>query len=146
MNALKQSATCIWICYSLLSDPRLRREGEYRDRQCRTSRPKLRALSSRWASTHHLSAFANTHGAKKLLQLAEDPVNWKGDFLRIMNDPNAKVFFNLDNVDVWSGVTRASSGRGGATDWELFEIMQNKEWWPRISWFKDGARTANPFE
>lgn len=45
-----------------------------------------------------------------------------------MNDPQADILFNLKRVDVWGSVTRASRGAGGATDWELLQIMQNEEW------------------
>ena len=96
----------------------------------------------------HLDDFAKLHNGKKVLQLAEDPVNWKGDFYKLLSDPNAQIKFNLTNVDVWPGVTRASSGKGfGATDWELLQIYSNKDWWPRIKWFDAlGNEVPNPFK
>ncbi len=96
----------------------------------------------------HLDDFAKLHNGKKVLQLAEDPVNWKGDFYKLLSDPNAQIKFNLKNVDVWPGVTRASSGKGfGATDWELLQIYSNKDWWPRIKWFDAlGNEVPNPFK
>lgn len=96
----------------------------------------------------HLDDFATSQGGKKVLQLAKDPMNWKSDFYRLMSDPNQQVCFNLKGVDVWPGVTRASSGRGfGATDWELLQIYSNKEWWPRITWIDElGNVVPNPFK
>lgn len=63
-----------------------------------------------------------------------------------MNNETSEILFNLKAVDVWAGVMRAASGRHGATDWELLQIQQNKDWWSRIEWYKDGGLTANPFE
>lgn len=54
--------------------------------------------------------------------------------------------FNLDGVKVWDGVSRASRGAGGATDWELLQVFYNKDWWSKIKWYKDGKAVANPFE
>jgi hypothetical protein len=63
------------------------------------------------------------------------------------SNPSTRVYFNLDGgVDVWAGVQRAASGRGGATDWELLLIKQNPDWWDRIEWFRDGVKVANPFK
>lgn len=73
-------------------------------------------------------------------------MEWKGRFYDVMNDKNSEILFNLDGVDVWGGVTRASRNSGGATDWELLQIYTNKNWWSRIKWIKDGKPVANPFE
>jgi hypothetical protein len=47
--------------------------------------------------------------------------------------PDQRVLFNLDDVDVWPGITRAASGQGGATDWELLQLRSggfpNVEFW-----------------
>ncbi len=96
----------------------------------------------------YLDDFATAQGGKKVLRLAADPMNWKSDFDRLMSDPSQQISFNLKDVDVWAGVSRASSGRGfGATDWELLRIYSNKEWWPRIKWFDEfGNLAPNPFE
>jgi hypothetical protein len=94
-----------------------------------------------------LDGFANANSAESWKQFAKaDPMQWKSYFLNVMNDPNAEVLFNLNGVDVWGGVTRASRGAGGATDWELLQIMQNEGWWSRIKWLKDGVPVPNPFE
>jgi hypothetical protein len=95
----------------------------------------------------HLNDFARANGAESWKQFAKaDPMQWKSHFLYAMNDPNAEVLFNLKGVDVWGGVTRASRGAGGATDWELLQIMQNEGWWSRIKWMRDGVQVTNPFE
>ncbi|KHD06432.1 hypothetical protein PN36_12855 [Candidatus Thiomargarita nelsonii] len=52
--------------------------------------------------------------------------------------------FNLDDVEVWEGITRAS--RGGATDWELFQIYQNPQWWDRITFMEKEKPVSNLFE
>jgi len=61
-------------------------------------------------------------------------------------DPNQKILFNLDGVDVWNGVSRAASGRGGATDWELLQIRQNPQAWDTIDFILDSAKVENPFK
>jgi hypothetical protein len=94
----------------------------------------------------YLDDFARANSAESWKQFAIiDPMEWKPRFLEGMNDPRAEVLFNLKGVDVWGGVTRASRGAGGATDWELLQIMQNEDWWPRIKWMKDGVLVPNPF-
>jgi hypothetical protein len=77
--------------------------------------------------------------------------NWRDGFFRVMNDPNNEVYFNLTGIDdVGTAITRASLGRGGATDWELYQIWQNMrygdgDWLNRITWMRDGQVVANPF-
>jgi hypothetical protein len=93
-----------------------------------------------------LDDFARTHDAESWKEFARDDlVRWKSAFLDVMNDPQAEVFFNLRTVKVWAGITRASVGLGGATDWELLQIQQNEDWWPRIAWFDGDTSVANPF-
>lgn len=95
----------------------------------------------------HLDDFTRANASQSWKQFANaDPMEWKSRFFDVMNDPQAEVLFNLKGVDVWGGVTRASCGAGGATDWELLQIMQNEDWWPRITWMKDGVQVPNPFE
>jgi hypothetical protein len=94
-----------------------------------------------------LDNFASANSAESWKQFAKaDPMQWKSYFLDVMNDHNAEVVFNPDGVDVWAGVIRASRGAGGATDWELLQIMQNEDWWSRIKWIEDGVQVANPFQ
>jgi hypothetical protein len=94
-----------------------------------------------------LDDFAGANSAETWKQFAKaDPMQWKSHFLDLMNNPTAEVLFNLDGVDVWAGVTRASRGPGGATDWELLQILRNKDWWSRIKWFKNGVQVPNPFQ
>ncbi len=95
----------------------------------------------------HLDRFARANAAESWKQFAiVDPMEWKALFIEVMNDPEAEVLFNLEGVDVWGGVTRASRGAGGATDWELLQILRNPDWWPRIRWLKGGVPVPNPFE
>jgi hypothetical protein len=71
--------------------------------------------------------------------------DWKAAFPGVMSNPNNQIFFNLNNVDVWPGVQRAAAGVGGATDFELYQISNNPQWWPRIQYMENGAPAANPF-
>ena len=82
----------------------------------------------------HLDAFAKNNSAITWKNFSKnDPLNWKLNFHEAMNSPNNKILFNLDDVDVWAGITRASRGSGGATDWEFLQIRQNPQWWERIA-------------
>jgi hypothetical protein len=81
----------------------------------------------------YLDDFATANSAETWKHFAkDDPTQWKIRFLEVMNDQSTEVLFNLKGVDVWAGVTRASAGRHGATDWELLQIRQSKVWWSRI--------------
>jgi hypothetical protein len=94
-----------------------------------------------------LDAFARDNSAETWTRFAiSDPMQWMIFFLDLMNDSDVEVLFNLKGVNVWEGVTRAAAGRGGATDWELLQIMQNPGWWSRIRWIEDGIPKPNPFE
>ena len=94
-----------------------------------------------------LDDFAKNVGGETWRSWAKaDPLNWQEYFMDVMSDSSNRVFFNLDGVDVWSGVQRASSGRGGATDFELLMIKQNPQWWDRIEFISGGQPTANPFK
>ena len=95
----------------------------------------------------HLDDFSRNQGADSWKVWAKgDPMAWKGKFYDVMNDKKSEILFNLDGVDVWGGVTRASRNAGGATDWELLQIYSNKEWWSRIKWIKEGKPVPNPFK
>ena len=94
----------------------------------------------------HLDDFSRNHGADSWKQWSSDPSKWKSQFYDYLNDPNTEVLFNLDGVNVWEGVSRASRKAGGATDWELLQIRSNPEWWSRIKWIKDGVEVLNPFK
>jgi RHS repeat-associated protein len=95
--------------------------------------------------SQHLDAFATARGAVTWKSFA-DPTRWKQGVLDALADPKRMVHFNLDGVDVWKGVQRASSGRGGATDWELLQVKQNPQFWDTIKFWKDGQQVANPFK
>lgn len=95
---------------------------------------------------NHLDDFARIHGADTWKNF-DDVVDWRPQVFDKLADPNQRVLFNLDDVDVWGGVNRAASGRGGATDWELLQIYQNPHLWNNnIEFWKGGKRTSNPFE
>ncbi|MGH3566615.1 MAG: DUF6531 domain-containing protein [Pseudonocardia sp.] len=91
----------------------------------------------------HLDDFARQHGATTWKNL-DDPVNWKPPVQAKLADPDQRVLFNLDDVDVWPGVTRAASGRGGATDWELMTMRNND--FPNLEFWHGGQRVGNPFQ
>ncbi|WP_233585383.1 RHS repeat-associated core domain-containing protein [Corallococcus sp. CA054B] len=75
------------------------------------------------------------------------PMRWKLAFTDVVSNPSNRVSFNLTGVDSpWQAVTRAASGRGGATDWELLQIKSNPQWWDRITFFLDGKTVPNPFQ
>lgn len=87
------------------------------------------------------------NGAQSWKQFAKsDPMAWKARFMELINDPNSEILFYLKGVDVWAGVTRAATGKGGATDWELLQIMENKGCWPGIRWMMNGISVPNPFD
>jgi hypothetical protein len=92
----------------------------------------------------HLDEFAAARGATTWKDLP-DVMNWKEGVLEKLRDPNVPVHFNLDGVDVWEGVQRAASGRGGATDWELLQIKQSPQFWNSLHFWKNGAEAPNPF-
>lgn len=92
-----------------------------------------------------LDEFAEAHGATTWKDFP-DPMDWKPGVLEKLADPNTQVHFNLDGVDVWPGVSRAASGRGGPTDWELLQIRQMPESWDSIQFWKGGQPAANPFK
>lgn len=93
----------------------------------------------------HLDDFAMRHNATTWKQF-DDVENWQPQVLDKIVDPNQKVLFNLDGVDVWGGVSRSASGRGGATDWELLQIRQNPQAWDTIDFIRDGVKVENPFQ
>lgn len=92
-----------------------------------------------------LEAFANARGATTWKQLP-DPANWRTGVVDKLADPKTQVHFNLDGVDVWQGLGRAASGRGGPTDWELLTIKQNPQFWDTLQFWKGGQPVANPFQ
>lgn len=95
----------------------------------------------------HLDDFAATHGGETWKSLPESQLGgdaWKSGVTRMLEDSNKRVLFNLDGVDVWPGVTRAASGRGGATDWELLQIRSSS--YPNLEFWQGGQRVGNPFE
>ena len=95
----------------------------------------------------YLDSFTHIVNGKNWRSWArEDPLNWKLAFTNVVSNPSNKVAFNLTGVNVQQGISRAAAGRGGNTDWELLMIRSNKDWWSRITWYRDGKVVANPFE
>jgi hypothetical protein len=93
----------------------------------------------------YLDNFARGLSAQSWREFAcDEPGNWRTRFFEVMGDEGNAIFFNLDGVDVWKGITRAASGRGGPTDWELLQIQQNPQWWPRITWMKGNQPLPGP--
>lgn len=92
-----------------------------------------------------LDSFAQARGATTWKQFP-DAGNWKSGVLDKLADPNTPVHFNLNGVDVWSGVQRAASGAGGATDWELLQLRQNPQFWDSTTFWKNGQVAPNPFK
>ena len=77
--------------------------------------------------------------------LAEEQTYWRALVKDIILDAERDKHFNLDGVDVWAGIQRAATGRGGATDWELFTIQQNPQIWKSVTFWKGGVQQPNPF-
>jgi hypothetical protein len=96
----------------------------------------------------YLKGFADKVGGRTWTQWATgDPLRWRAVFLELAGNPSNRIRFNLTGVDdPWRAVTRAASGTGGATDWELLMIKQHPEWWNRTTFFRDGQAVANPFQ
>ncbi|GAB3740597.1 hypothetical protein GCM10028864_04500 [Microlunatus parietis] len=90
----------------------------------------------------HLDDFARQHGATTWKQF-DDKLNWQQGVYAKLSDPDQRVLFNLDGVDVWPGVMRAASGRGGPTDWELMQLKQGN--FPNVEFWQNGVRVESPF-
>lgn len=95
-----------------------------------------------------LDDFAKAQGAETYKVWAKDNLTeWEARFIELMNKCDTEVVFNLDGVDVWQGIMRASKeSRYGGTDWELLQIYQNKAWWGKVKWVKDGKVVDSPFK
>lgn len=93
----------------------------------------------------YLDDFARARGAETWKDLP-DPTQWKSGVLDALANPSRQVHFNLDGVDVWGGLQRGSSGRGGATDWELIQVQQTPQFWNSLEFWKNGEKVENPFK
>lgn len=91
-----------------------------------------------------LDSFAEARGATTWKSFS-DPFAWKVGVIGKLSDPDVMVHFNLDGVDIGGGLSRAASGRGGATDWELMQIRQSPQWWNTLQFWRDGRPVPNPF-
>ncbi len=65
---------------------------------------------------------------------APDPNNWWPFIVQNIADPEVRKLFLIEGVDVWPGISRAASGRGGPTDNELFEIYRTKA--DNVHWYE----------
>jgi len=91
-----------------------------------------------------LNGFAVSVGGKTFEQWGG--ADWKSAFSILVGDGKTKFAFNLDGVDpVWKSISRAASGRGGATDFELLTLYQNKDALARTTWYLNGKVVPNPF-
>jgi len=57
----------------------------------------------------HLDDFAQAHGGTTWKSLPESQLPgdaWKSGVTRMLSNPNQRVLFNLDGVDVWGGLNR----------------------------------------
>ncbi len=96
----------------------------------------------------YLKRFAAEHSAETWKQIVDEPEDWWYAFLGFLDDPDVSFCFNLTSVAVARGVLRAASGVGDAsmTDRELLQIKLFPATWPRLEWWENGRRVANPFE
>lgn len=86
----------------------------------------------------YLDDFARDFNALTWKDLAPDGLGWKDKILQALQDPNVRIYFNLDGLEsVWSSIQRVASGYGGATDWELYQIYSNPDIWDTILWFRE---------
>ena len=75
-----------------------------------------------------------------------DTADWKNGVLQALYDPEMEILFNLDGIDnPMASVQRAASGNCRATEWELFQIFQDKNIWSKVTWFQNGEIVPNPF-
>jgi hypothetical protein len=95
----------------------------------------------------NLDSFASKVDAESWKSFARDnPDDWKNTLTDLMNQESTTAHFNLQDVDVWQGVTRAAAGRGGATDWELLQFRSNPDWLSRTTFYNgQDAVLPNPF-
>jgi hypothetical protein len=78
--------------------------------------------------------------------------NWKSKFQGVMESAK-EIHFNLIEpkgsiINARTSIQRvASGGKYGATDWELFQIWKNPQWWSKITFYgKNGEVLPNPFK
>jgi len=94
----------------------------------------------------HLDRFASEHSALTYKDFPDE--RWQDVVMRNLEDPDQKVLFNLEDVEVWPGITRAASGRGSATDWELLQVYQREKAgnpYPNLEFWDGQVPAENPF-
>lgn len=98
-----------------------------------------------------LDSFARENNAEMLKIITRDdpdPSAWRWLFLEMLSDSITLFLFNLTGLpaDVLDSVSRVVTGRStGYTEWELTQIYLNPDCWPRVSWYRDGAKVEKPF-
>ena len=80
-------------------------------------------------------------------------MDFKSQFLDIINNPLNKIHFNLtgpDNkmINVWESITEGSKGfnTSKVTSWELYQIYSNPEAIGRTTFYLNGNVVPNPFK
>jgi hypothetical protein len=94
----------------------------------------------------YLEPFARERNAYMLKELYPNGQTWQLGLVYEMNQSRTLMHFNLSGIDdVLGAIKRTLEFTGGATDWELWKISDNPQWWDRIFWWKDGKQVSNPF-
>jgi RHS repeat-associated protein len=78
--------------------------------------------------------------------------NFPAQFASVMSDARNDIHFNLagpkgEQINAMSAAQEGARGFGKArmTSYELAQIYQHSEWWPRITFYYQGNIVANPF-
>jgi len=93
----------------------------------------------------HLQAFAEEHLAQTYRDWGAGE-RWRDELVRIASEADTEIRWNLTEIDVVAGLTRAAARFGGPTDWELSLFHQNSDWLRRTRWYRDGVEVAQPVE
>jgi RHS repeat-associated protein len=97
--------------------------------------------------SEHIDEFAKAFSAQHLMAAQ----NFRQAFMASMNCPNTQVYFNLADRGgkMMNALQRAQLGMDPRNlepvNWELAQIMQNPQWWNRITFVYNGSVVANPF-
>ena len=92
----------------------------------------------------YLDRFAKEKGAETYKHYPSEP--WQSVVMGKLYDPQTNIHVNLTDVDVWRGISDASSGRQSAIGWELLQIRNDSTTWSRITWWRNGNVISNPFK
>lgn len=106
-----------------------------------------------------LDDFAILHGANtyKDWGLRGSGRTFEDVFMQEAGSPNTDIVFNLNSkygkplnlkildYDYIDDLVATRGVKIGYTNWELYQIMNHPEWWPRIQWYYGSKPTSNPF-